>query len=34
VLDWRLREVEIHHVDLATGYRPGDWPEEFEPIFD
>jgi maleylpyruvate isomerase len=29
VLDWRLREVEIHHVDLATGYRPGDWPEEF-----
>jgi maleylpyruvate isomerase len=29
VLDWRLREVEIHHVDLAVGYRPGDWPEEF-----
>ena len=29
VLDWRLREVEIHHVDLAAGYRPGDWPEEF-----
>ena len=29
VLDWRLREVEIHHVDLAMGYRPGDWPEEF-----
>jgi len=29
VLDWRLREVEIHHVDLATGYRPGDWPGEF-----
>jgi maleylpyruvate isomerase len=29
VLDWRQREVEIHHVDLATGYRPGDWPEEF-----
>jgi maleylpyruvate isomerase len=28
-LDWRLREVEIHHVDLAAGYRPGDWPEEF-----
>ena len=27
VLDWRLREVEIHHVDLGTGYRPGDWPE-------
>jgi len=29
VLDWRLREVEFHHVDLATGYRPDDWPEEF-----
>jgi maleylpyruvate isomerase len=29
VLDWRRREVEIHHVDLATGYRPDDWPEEF-----
>jgi maleylpyruvate isomerase len=29
VLDWRLREVEIHHVDLGTGYRPADWPGEF-----
>jgi maleylpyruvate isomerase len=29
VLDWRQREVEIHHVDLATGYRPADWPAEF-----
>ena len=29
VLDWRLREVEIHHVDLGVGYRPGDWPGEF-----
>jgi maleylpyruvate isomerase len=29
VLDWRRREVEIHHVDLAAGYRPDDWPEEF-----
>jgi maleylpyruvate isomerase len=29
VLDWRLREVEIHHVDLAAGYRPADWPREF-----
>jgi maleylpyruvate isomerase len=28
-LDWRLREVEIHHVDLGTGYRPGDWPAQF-----
>src|SRR6266550_9126665 len=24
VLDWRRRELEIHHVDLATGYRPDD----------
>jgi maleylpyruvate isomerase len=22
----RLREVEIHHVDLGLGYRPADWP--------
>jgi len=29
VLDWRLREVEIHHVDLGTGYLPADWPAEF-----
>jgi maleylpyruvate isomerase len=29
VLDWRWREVEIHHVDLGTGYRPDDWPGEF-----
>jgi maleylpyruvate isomerase len=28
-LDWRLREVEIHHVDLGTGYRPHDWPTQF-----
>lgn len=25
----RLREVEIHHVDLAAGYTPRDWPEAF-----
>jgi maleylpyruvate isomerase len=25
----RLREVEVHHVDLAAGYVPGDWPEAF-----
>jgi len=25
----RLREVEIHHVDLAAGYQPADWPEAF-----
>jgi maleylpyruvate isomerase len=29
VLDSRLREVEIHHVDLGAGYRPADWPAEF-----
>jgi maleylpyruvate isomerase len=25
----RLREVEIHHVDLGCGYSPADWPCEF-----
>ena len=25
----RLREVEIHHVDLAAGYAPADWSEAF-----
>jgi maleylpyruvate isomerase len=25
----RLREVEIHHVDLAAGYLPADWSPEF-----
>lgn len=25
----RQREIEIHHVDLAAGYGPADWPEEF-----
>ena len=25
----RLREVEIHHVDLDAGYRTADWPEPF-----
>ncbi|MBP2414480.1 maleylpyruvate isomerase [Arthrobacter stackebrandtii] len=24
----RLREVEMHHVDLGLGYTPLDWPEE------
>ncbi|MFL6074654.1 MAG: maleylpyruvate isomerase family mycothiol-dependent enzyme [Mycobacteriales bacterium] len=23
----RLRELEVHHVDLAAGYRPADWPD-------
>jgi maleylpyruvate isomerase len=25
----RLREVEVHHVDLAAAYRPEDWPAAF-----
>ncbi|WP_051836261.1 maleylpyruvate isomerase family mycothiol-dependent enzyme [Streptomyces sp. NRRL WC-3742] len=25
----RLLEVEYHHVDLAAGYTPAQWPEEF-----
>jgi maleylpyruvate isomerase len=25
----RVREVEIHHVDLAAGYQPGDWSPGF-----
>jgi maleylpyruvate isomerase len=29
VLERRLSEVEIHHVDLAAGYSPGDWPGDF-----
>jgi maleylpyruvate isomerase len=29
VLERRLSEVEIHHVDLAAGYSPGDWPADF-----
>jgi maleylpyruvate isomerase len=29
VLERRLSEVEIHHVDLAAGYSPGDWPAGF-----
>ncbi|TDB69889.1 maleylpyruvate isomerase family mycothiol-dependent enzyme, partial [Micromonospora sp. KC721] len=30
MLVWgRLREVEVHHVDLAVGYRPADWPPAF-----
>jgi maleylpyruvate isomerase len=29
VLDRRLSEVEIHHVDLAAGCSPGDWPADF-----
>jgi maleylpyruvate isomerase len=30
VVPWRrLREVEVHHVDLAAAYTPKDWPESF-----
>jgi maleylpyruvate isomerase len=29
VLERRLSEVEIHHVDMAAGYSPGDWPGDF-----
>ncbi|GIJ27638.1 maleylpyruvate isomerase [Micromonospora qiuiae] len=30
MLVWgRLRELEIHHVDLAADYRPADWSAEF-----
>ncbi len=25
----RVREVEVHHVDLAVGYEPIDWPVGF-----
>ena len=25
----RLREIEIHHVDLAVGYSPDNWPDGF-----
>lgn len=25
----RLREVEVHHVDLGLGYTPADWPAAF-----
>jgi maleylpyruvate isomerase len=23
------RELEYHHVDLAVGYQPGNWPDDF-----
>ncbi|MEV4657474.1 maleylpyruvate isomerase family mycothiol-dependent enzyme [Micromonospora sp. NPDC049301] len=30
LLVWgRLREIEVHHLDLAADYRPADWPEAF-----
>jgi maleylpyruvate isomerase len=30
VVPWaRLREVEVHHIDLAQGYTPADWSDAF-----
>ena len=29
ILSGRLVELEFHHVDLDTGYRPADWPASF-----
>jgi maleylpyruvate isomerase len=29
VLSGRLREIEVHHVDLDAGYTPADWPPDF-----
>ena len=28
----RLREVEIHHADLAAGYGPDDWEADFRRV--
>lgn len=28
----RVREIEIHHVDLGTGYSPEDWPAGFAEV--
>ena len=28
----RLREVEIHHADLAAGYAADDWPAGFRAV--
>ena len=32
VLPRRVSELEIHHVDLGTGYGPGDWPPDFVQV--
>jgi maleylpyruvate isomerase len=29
MLAGRIREVELHHVDLGLGYEPADWPPDF-----
>ncbi len=28
----RVRELEIHHVDLRVGYSPDDWPIDFAEV--
>jgi maleylpyruvate isomerase len=28
----RVREIEIHHVDLGVGYSPDDWPPAFAEL--
>ena len=32
LLTRRLAEVELHHCDLAAGYRPADWPAAFASL--
>ena len=32
ILSRRWSELEIHHVDLGTGYQPGDWPADFVQV--
>jgi maleylpyruvate isomerase len=32
LLTRRLVEVELHHVDLGTGYAPADWPAAFADL--
>jgi maleylpyruvate isomerase len=32
VLTKRLVEVELHHVDLGSGYGPADWPAAFTAL--
>jgi maleylpyruvate isomerase len=29
ILLGRIREVELHHVDLGLGYEPANWPADF-----
>lgn len=29
IVSHRRREVEVHHVDLAAGYKSQDWPDDF-----